>query len=1017
MRKGAARGYAERGGLPALCRKKAMRKGAGVAVGSVLLVAVLQFLCAAPPAARGEEAGSTSSRFECSARRCWRWAPVNLNLRGGREDSSGPAAKGAQRAKTAYSASDFEAASTAAGGPGIRGVKESREDEEARRKARNKNKKILRKRQGKFVPSIKNRIRNVERTLHRKGHLLPEDAKIEMASKLAKLQDEQQEATVVERERAMATKYRKPKFFERKKLQRRLLQCTRELENAETEGEREKLQLDRRKLLEDIQYVLYYPRDMKYVSILKNPRSVIDELKSSPEFQAKMDKARQVVLAYRAMKLKQQQQQQQQKADVGGAACPRGTKGGDVDEAGAMARDTTASAKKRSKSSRAPDEVKGRDMHEEQSEEEREERSELGRRRLRTAAERPQKRMKLGRKQVEVGDDESSAGTERSEEGHSVDGIDPSFTDAMRREQRRNALEIMKGGMTEEAEVGDEEEDAHHVSDSECDRSGHSQGSHRQRSKPAKIKTGRSVPQEESDDDSEASDSVQIFDTKADQSLENPLARFLGKQGAEDDEDVDPDSESESERRKKSASIFYKLRGFTGEDELSETEIRRRKVSHARENFLGPGDASSSDPDRHDDAADPEGGRMGEGGDGDGSGGSHGPSQSQPSKGGTAKAEVARKGGGGQGSYRTAEKGGRRQNRQETCYEAVEKPRYPADKAGVDIGDGDSYSAAGDGSSEVQDSISASILAQQSRSNSKKEGESRGGQDTARSRGEGVRSHLTEDKLRRDDEDGLMEVSGDLDLRHLTPSALKTPKPASRTVPGEVDACLGHARTARSLPMKGHTVRNSRVEMDDTLMDFSPGVLHSRTPTVHLSARYGEQETSGGVSREEREGAASAPPERTGVWAGGASEQWWSPADIDAGMQATQVIEGLEKERQVRIKEAREIQARREQLAANMTEAERASLAEQARKELLEIETASLRSLRNSTGAAVAAQWSALGALSEPAGAEIDETAQRMRREQPGKVCYAVVVMVGVLLYPASSPHSDSSCRLLPCPA
>lgn len=59
-----------------------------------------------------------------------------------------------------------------------------------------------------------------------------QEAKDEMESKLLTLKGEYQEVSLVEKEKVMATRYRKIKFFERKKLQRSLLHVTKNLENA-----------------------------------------------------------------------------------------------------------------------------------------------------------------------------------------------------------------------------------------------------------------------------------------------------------------------------------------------------------------------------------------------------------------------------------------------------------------------------------------------------------------------------------------------------------------------------------------------------------------------------------------------------------------------------------------------------------------------------------------------------------------------------------------------------------------
>ena len=53
-----------------------------------------------------------------------------------------------------------------------------------------------------------------------------------MEAKLLTLKGEYQEVSLVEKEKVMATRYRKIKFFERKKLQRSLLHVTKDMENA-----------------------------------------------------------------------------------------------------------------------------------------------------------------------------------------------------------------------------------------------------------------------------------------------------------------------------------------------------------------------------------------------------------------------------------------------------------------------------------------------------------------------------------------------------------------------------------------------------------------------------------------------------------------------------------------------------------------------------------------------------------------------------------------------------------------
>jgi len=173
-------------------------------------------------------------------------------------------------------------------------------------KARSKQKKKLRKEKGKLIPSTKNRIRSLERTLARRGDKIPEDVKEEMRDKIGKLQGDYQGVKLAEKERIYAKRYRRVKFFERKKLQRKLAKNTAELgEDGLSSKERKRLEQKRELILQDLQYVTYFPRDMKYVSVFENPREVVDKLRNSEGFADKMERARQIVLAYRAAKLKQ----------------------------------------------------------------------------------------------------------------------------------------------------------------------------------------------------------------------------------------------------------------------------------------------------------------------------------------------------------------------------------------------------------------------------------------------------------------------------------------------------------------------------------------------------------------------------------------------------------------------------------------------------------------------------------------------------------------------------------------
>ena len=91
----------------------------------------------------------------------------------------------------------------------LRLSKDGSAKEAEHRRSRNKLKKRLRKQRGKFTPSIKNRIRNIERTLLRRGDRIPVEAAAKMRQHIEQLRAEYAAGQLVERERRMSTRYRK----------------------------------------------------------------------------------------------------------------------------------------------------------------------------------------------------------------------------------------------------------------------------------------------------------------------------------------------------------------------------------------------------------------------------------------------------------------------------------------------------------------------------------------------------------------------------------------------------------------------------------------------------------------------------------------------------------------------------------------------------------------------------------------------------------------------------------------
>ncbi|CAG9460189.1 unnamed protein product [Pedinophyceae sp. YPF-701] len=118
--------------------------------------------------------------------------------------------------------------------------------------------------------SIKNQIRGLQRLLA-KGHL-EKKAQKKVEAHLEALLMSQQRHEKAEREREMAVKYHKVKFFERVKVERRIKKITKELESL-TQGSSEAKDASKRlkRAKSDLTYILHFPAGKPYISIIKEP--------------------------------------------------------------------------------------------------------------------------------------------------------------------------------------------------------------------------------------------------------------------------------------------------------------------------------------------------------------------------------------------------------------------------------------------------------------------------------------------------------------------------------------------------------------------------------------------------------------------------------------------------------------------------------------------------------------------------------------------------------------------------
>lgn len=119
------------------------------------------------------------------------------------------------------------------------------------------------------VASIKNQIRAVERLLKKN---LPAEARDVQKKRLEDLKEQAEEHHRSELERKMSLRYRRVKFFERRKIERRIKRLEKLLEGTDnTDGPAMKENPDITKQLaqlkEDLEYVRFFPRTEKYVSL------------------------------------------------------------------------------------------------------------------------------------------------------------------------------------------------------------------------------------------------------------------------------------------------------------------------------------------------------------------------------------------------------------------------------------------------------------------------------------------------------------------------------------------------------------------------------------------------------------------------------------------------------------------------------------------------------------------------------------------------------------------------------
>ncbi|KAH9569190.1 hypothetical protein CY35_03G119100 [Sphagnum magellanicum] len=115
------------------------------------------------------------------------------------------------------------------------------------------------------VVSIKNQIRGIERLLKK---VLPAEVKDAQQKKLEELKQQSDVHFRIELERKMALRYRKVKFFERRKIERRIRRLEKQQRTSDDNPQRlADIAEQLTQLKEDLEYVRFFPKTEKYISL------------------------------------------------------------------------------------------------------------------------------------------------------------------------------------------------------------------------------------------------------------------------------------------------------------------------------------------------------------------------------------------------------------------------------------------------------------------------------------------------------------------------------------------------------------------------------------------------------------------------------------------------------------------------------------------------------------------------------------------------------------------------------
>ncbi|KAF9463532.1 hypothetical protein BDZ94DRAFT_1192598 [Collybia nuda] len=114
------------------------------------------------------------------------------------------------------------------------------------------------------VQKIKSSLRQTRRLLAKDN--LAADVRVETERRLRALEADLLQATSSRKQRALAVRYHKIKFFERQKVIRKLNQAKKHLGDAD-EDSRSEFEAAITELRVDLNYILHYPKTKKYISL------------------------------------------------------------------------------------------------------------------------------------------------------------------------------------------------------------------------------------------------------------------------------------------------------------------------------------------------------------------------------------------------------------------------------------------------------------------------------------------------------------------------------------------------------------------------------------------------------------------------------------------------------------------------------------------------------------------------------------------------------------------------------